>query len=89
MTWHGASRSLRGSHEESKRLSRHRCAAPPDCLDETAGSQVSPELPPELVEELGRILGETLVQEYQRDTSRIGVAPSGITGRAANEAGDE
>ena len=31
----------------------------------------------EVVEELGRILGEALIQQYQRDTAAMGAPPSG------------
>lgn len=37
-----------------------------------------PNLPAALVEELGRILGEALVQQFQQDTGALGACPAGI-----------
>ena len=56
-----------------ERLVRPHSVASPD-LDNSRGAE---QLPPELIEELGRILGEALVQQFQRDTADMDIARSG------------
>ena len=46
---------------------------------------ISAPLPPALVEELGRILGEALVQEFQRDSDAMGKTRSGFTHTGEDE----
>ena len=54
---------------------------------EQAASLTYSELPVELVDELGGILGEALVQQYQRDTAAMGNTRSGIRQSAEGEGG--
>jgi hypothetical protein len=44
---------------------------------EEARERERPALSPELVDELGRILGEALVQQYQRDAAAMVKPPRG------------
>lgn len=45
-----------------------------------------PDLPPDLIEDLGRILGEALVQQFQRDSKALDTTRPGIAHRGKEAA---